>query len=109
MHVTGDGVVETVNYSFNGYGNEIIVNHGYGCRAIMRTFAFKATPGQKVTRGEVIAFTGSTGKSTGPHLHYEVIKNGNALNPVYFYYNDLKDADFEKMLELSNNPGQTLD
>ncbi len=110
VHVTGDGVVETVNYSFNGYGNEIIVNHGYGYRTRYAHLSrFKATPGQKVTRGEVIAFTGSTGKSTGPHLHYEVIKNGNALNPVYFYYNDLKDADFEKMLELSNNPGQTLD
>ncbi|MFN8286328.1 MAG: M23 family metallopeptidase [Chitinophagales bacterium] len=110
VHVTGDGVVETVNYSFNGYGNEIIVNHGYGYRTRYAHLSrFKATPGQKVTRGEIIAYTGSTGKSTGPHLHYEVLKNGNALNPVYFYYNDLKDADFEKMLELSTNPGQTLD
>jgi murein DD-endopeptidase MepM/ murein hydrolase activator NlpD len=57
----------------------------------------------------VIGYTGNTGKSTGPHLHYEVLKSGNAVNPAYYYYNDLKDADFEKMLKLSNNPGQTLD
>ncbi len=110
VHVTGDGTVESVNYSFNGYGNEIVVNHGYGYRTRYAHLSrFKVSPGQKVTRGEVIAYSGSTGKSTGPHLHYEVLKGGAAVNPVYFYYNDLKDADFEKMIELSNNPGQTLD
>lgn len=110
VHVTGDGVVEAVNFSFRGYGNEIIVNHGYGYRTRYAHLSkFKVRPGQKVTRGEVIGNTGNTGKSTGPHLHYEVLKNGGAVNPVYFYYNDLKDADFEKMLEISNNPGQTLD
>lgn len=110
VHVTGDGTVESVNYSFNGYGNEIVVNHGYGYRTRYAHLSrFKVKPGQKVTRGEVIAYSGSTGKSTGPHLHYEVLKSGSAVNPVYFYYNDLKDADFEKMIELSNNPGQTLD
>jgi hypothetical protein len=110
VHVTGDGTVEQVNYSFSGYGNEIVVNHGYGYRTRYAHLSrFKVRPGQKVTRGEVIGNTGNTGKSTGPHLHYEVLKNGAAVNPVYFYYNDLKDADFEKMLEISNSPGQTLD
>ncbi|MCX6200114.1 MAG: M23 family metallopeptidase [Bacteroidetes bacterium] len=110
VRVTGDGVVEAVNYSFQGYGNEIIVNHGFGYRTRYAHLSkFKVRPGQKVIRGDVIANTGSTGKSTGPHLHYEVLKNGSAVNPVYFYFNDLKDADFEKMVEISNNPGQTLD
>ena len=110
VHVTGDGVVETVDFNYGGYGNEVIVNHGYGYRTRYAHLSkFNARPGQKLKRGDVIAFTGNTGKSTGPHLHYEVLKNGDVLNPVYFYYNDLKDADFEKMLKISNNPGQTLD
>lgn len=110
VFVTGDGVVETVNYSFGGYGNEIIVNHGYGYRTRYAHLSkFKVRPGQKVKRGDVIGNVGNTGKSTGPHLHYEVLKNGSPVNPVYFYYNDLKDADFQRMVDLSNNPGQTLD
>ncbi|MBS1613934.1 MAG: M23 family metallopeptidase [Bacteroidetes bacterium] len=110
VFVTGDGVVETVNYSFKGYGNEIVVNHGYGYRTRYAHLSkFKVKPGQKVKRGDVIGNVGNTGKSTGPHLHYEVLKNGNAVNPVYFYYNDLKDADFKKMIEMSNDPGQALD
>ena len=110
VYVTGDGVVEEVNYSFSGYGNQIIVNHGYGYKT---RYAHLSKPdvhiGQKVKRGEVIAQSGSTGKSTGPHVHYEVIKNGDVVNPVYFYYNDLKDADLQKMVEMSNTLGQTLD
>jgi len=110
VHVTGDGVVETVDFNYGGYGNEIIVNHGFGYRTRYAHLSkFNVKPGQKLKRGDVIAFSGNTGKSTGPHLHYEVLKNGEVLNPVYFYYNDLKDADFEKMLKISNNPGQTLD
>ena len=110
VHVTGDGVVETVDFSYGGYGNEVVVNHGYGYRTRYGHLSrFNVKPGMKVKRGDVIAFSGNTGKSTGPHVHYEVIKNGQVLNPVYFYYNDLKDADFEKMLKISNNPGQTLD
>ncbi|HWB61900.1 MAG TPA: M23 family metallopeptidase [Chitinophagales bacterium] len=110
VHVTGDGVVETVNYSFEGYGNEIIINHGYGYRTRYAHLSrFNVQEGQKVKRGDVIGYIGSTGKSTGPHLHYEVLKNGAPVNPVYYYYNDLKDAQFEKMIELSNSPGQSLD
>jgi len=110
VHVTGDGVVETVDFNYGGYGNEIVVNHGFGYRTRYAHLSkFNVRPGQKLKRGDVIAFSGNTGKSTGPHLHYEVLKNGEVLNPVYFYYNDLKDADFEKMLKISNNPGQTLD
>jgi hypothetical protein len=110
VHVTGDGTVEGVNYSFGGYGNEIIVNHGYGYKTRYAHLSkFKVRPGEKVKRGDVIAWSGSTGKSTGPHVHYEVYKNGDVVNPVYYYYNDLKDADFEKMIEMSNAPGQSLD
>ena len=110
VYVTGDGVVETVNYSYGGYGNEIVVNHGYGYKTRYAHLSrFKVRVGQKVKRGDVIGNTGNTGKSTGPHLHYEVLKNNNAVNPAYYYYNDLKDADYAKMIEMSNAPGQTLD
>ena len=110
VHVTGDGTVETVDFSYGGYGNEVIVNHGFGYRTRYAHLSkFNVRPGQKLKRGDVIGYSGNTGKSTGPHVHYEVMKNGEVLNPVYFYYNDLKDADFEKMLKISNNPGQTLD
>jgi len=101
VHVTGDGVVEDVEYSYSGYGNEIVVNNGYGYKTRYAHLSKALVKvGQKLTRGEVIALSGSTGKSVGPHLHYEVIKNGDVVNPVYFYYNDLKDVDFEKMVQL---------
>ncbi len=110
VYVTGDGVVETVEYSYKGYGNQIVVNHGYGYRTRYAHLSkFKVKRGQKVKRGDVIGLVGNTGKSTGPHLHYEVLKGSNPVNPVYYYYNDLKDDMFAKMLELSANQGQTLD
>ncbi len=110
VYVTGDGVVDNVNFSYGGYGNEIVVNHGYGYRTRYAHLSkFKVRPGQKVKRGDIIGLVGNTGKSTGPHLHYEVLKNGEAVNPVYYYYNDLKDDMFSKMLEKSANEGQTLD
>jgi len=110
VYVTGDGTIETVEYSYSGYGNQIVVNHGYGYRTRYAHLSkFKVKRGQKVKRGDVIGLVGSTGKSTGPHLHYEVIKGSSAVNPVYYYFNDLKDDMFAKMLEMSANQGQTLD
>lgn len=110
VYVTGNGRVETVNYSYGGYGNEIVINHGYGYKTRYAHLSrFKVRPGQVVKRGDLIGYVGNTGKSTGPHLHYEVIKNGTAVNPVYYYYGDLTDQQFAKMLEISSNPGQTFD
>lgn len=110
VYATGDGVVESVNYSYNGYGNEILINHGYGYKTrYAHLSGFKVRAGERVKRGDMIGVVGSTGKSTGPHLHYEVLKNNVAVNPVYYYYNDLKDEQFAKMLEISNSSGQSLD
>jgi murein DD-endopeptidase MepM/ murein hydrolase activator NlpD len=110
IYATGDGVVEMVEYNYGGYGNQIIINHGYGFKTrYAHLLKFAVRQGQKVKRGERIGYLGSTGKSTGPHLHYEVLKNDEAVNPIYFFYNDLDDAAFAKILERSKSSGQTLD
>ena len=110
IYATGDGVVEVVDFSYGGYGNEVVINHGYGYKTryghMSRT---KAKVGQKVKRGEVIGYVGSTGKSTGTHVHYEVIRGGVPVNPIYFFYNDVTDAMFSKMVERSQTSGQSLD
>ena len=93
-----------------GYGNNIIINHGYGYETLYGHMSkFNVRPGQKVKRGDLIGFVGNSGTSTGPHLHYEVRKNGNPVNPVNFYYNDLTPEEYTKMLEISSQAGQAFD
>jgi murein DD-endopeptidase MepM/ murein hydrolase activator NlpD len=110
IYATGKGRVVKVDYTTGGYGNRIIVDHGYGYQTLyahMSGFAVKQ--GETVQRGQVIGYVGNTGKSVGPHLHYEVHKNGEKVNPVYFYYQDLDDTSFEEMIRLSENTGSSLD
>jgi murein DD-endopeptidase MepM/ murein hydrolase activator NlpD len=110
IYSTGSGVVEPVGDSGKGYGNHVIINHGYGYETLyghMSRVAVK--PGQHVKRSEVIGYVGSTGLSSGPHLHYEVIKNGQKINPVNFYYNDLTPAEYEKMRQISAQENQSFD
>ena len=110
IYATGDGVVVKVEKIKNGYGNNIIIDHGYGYKtryAHLQTI--KVKKGEKVKRGQEIGTLGSTGKSTAPHLHYEVIKNNKAVNPINFFYNDLTPEEYDKILELSQLPSQTMD
>lgn len=110
IYATGDGAVELVEFNYGGYGNQIVINHGYGYKsryAHLSRIAIRQ--GQKVKRGDKIGYVGNTGKSTGPHLHYEVLKNNKAVNPVYFFYSDLDDATFAKIIERAETSGQSLD
>ena len=110
VYATGDGVVERVQTKIWGYGQNIIINHGFGYKTLYAHLSkFKVHVGQQVKRGEVIGYVGSTGKSTGAHLHYEVHKNGDKVNPANFYYNDLTPEQYEEMLKRSQTVGQSLD
>lgn len=110
IHCTGDGVVERVEHSSNGFGNHVIINHGYGYETVYGHMSvINVHEGQKVNRGDVIGLVGNSGTSTGPHLHYEVHKNGNRLNPANFYYNDLNPEEYERMIEISSRHTQSFD
>jgi murein DD-endopeptidase MepM/ murein hydrolase activator NlpD len=93
-----------------GYGNHIVIDHGYGYQTLYGHLSrYAVRQGQKVKRGEIIGYVGSTGTSTAPHLHYEVIKGGEKINPINFFYNDLSPADYEKVLELASKSNQSFD
>lgn len=109
IYATGDGVVRLVETSFGGYGKQIQIDHGYGYITLYAHMeSFKVRQGQKIKRGECIGYVGSTGSSTAPHLHYEVIHNGQKINPVHFFFNDLSPAEYEKMLELASVENQSM-
>lgn len=101
IYATGDGTVTTAGLG-SGTGNHVIINHGYGYETVyMHMVRIKARPGQHVKRGEVIGWVGNTGASTGPHCHYEVHINGNPVDPVYFFYNDLNAEQYDRLLKLA--------
>lgn len=102
IYATGDGTVTTAGVG-TGTGNHVIINHGYGYETVyMHMVRIKAVAGQKVKRGEVIGWVGSTGASTGPHCHYEVHVNGVPVDPVYFFFNDLNAEQFDRVLKLAS-------
>lgn len=110
VYATGDGVVKKVKRMRWGYGTHIIVDHGYGYTTLYAHLSgTKVRRGDKVKRGQLIGLVGSTGKSTAPHLHYEVAKNGRQVNPIGYFYNDLSAEQYEEILKLSSNPNQSFD
>lgn len=110
VYATANGRVTTAGNSGNGYGNHVIINHGYGYETLYgHMVRVKARNGQVVKRGEVIGWVGNTGKSTGPHLHYEVHKNNSRIDPVYFFYNDLSPEQFDLILKRAAASNQSLD
>jgi len=110
IYATADGSVKTAGFSDGGYGNYVVINHGYGYETLYgHMVRIKARSGQRVKRGEIIGYVGSTGKSTGPHCHYEVHKNGQKLDPVYFFYNDLSPQQFNQLLKRASASNQSFD
>ncbi|WP_299579328.1 M23 family metallopeptidase [uncultured Sunxiuqinia sp.] len=110
VYATGDGVVKEVKTSRGGYGRWVVIDHGFGYETLYGHLnEFNVKKGQKVKRGSVIAYVGNAGKSTGPHLHYEVHKNGRAVNPQYYYFKDLTPQEYERMIAISSNMGQSYD
>ncbi|OPZ99117.1 MAG: Murein DD-endopeptidase MepM [Bacteroidetes bacterium ADurb.Bin408] len=110
VYASGDGTVRAVNRrDFSGYGVVCIIDHGYGYQTLYAHLSkMTVRPGQKVKRGEVIGSVGSTGLSVGPHLHYEVLKNGIPINPVNFFYNDLTPEEYEVIIEEASKVNQAL-
>jgi murein DD-endopeptidase MepM/ murein hydrolase activator NlpD len=106
IYATGDGIIETMEYSSGGYGNHIVINHGFGYKSHYAHLSkFETKLNRKVKRGELIGRVGSTGKSTAPHLHYEVIKNGNKIDPINFFFTDLTPEQYSQLIEKAKNMG----
>jgi murein DD-endopeptidase MepM/ murein hydrolase activator NlpD len=110
IYATANGTVAVAGNTGNGYGNHVVINHGYGYQTLYgHMFKVKARPGEKVKRGEIIGYVGSTGKSTGPHCHYEVHRNGDPVDPVYYFYNDITPEQYDRLLKLASSSNQSFD
>jgi len=110
IYATANGTIETAGNTGNGYGNHVVINNGYGYETLFgHMYRVKVKPGQKVKRGEIIGWVGSTGKSTGPHCHYEVHRNGDPVDPVYYFYNDITPEQYDRLLKLAGSSNQSFD
>ena len=109
IYATADGEVVIIKSSFGGLGKHIYLDHGNGYRTVYAHLnKFNVKKGQKVKRGELIAYSGNTGRSTSPHLHYEVHKNGEKLNPINFFFNDLTPSQYEEVIRIASIENQAL-
>lgn len=111
VYATGNGTVQLAGRGANlgGYGVAVVLNHGYGFQTLYGHLSeVSVVPGQKVKRGDMIGRVGRSGLASGYHLHYEVIQNGNKVNPVYFFFNDLTPEEYDEVLETSSLENQCL-
>ena len=110
VYASGDGVVVRADNNSSGYGNHIRIDHGYGYVSLYaHLFKYNVQKNQKVKRGDLIGFVGSTGRSEAPHLHYEIFKDDERINPLNFYYGSLTPEEFSKLLERASLENQSLD
>ncbi len=110
IYATANGRVSFAGNKGNGYGNYVTIDHGYGYQTLYgHMVRVKVPTGKFVKRGEIIGWVGNTGKSTGPHCHYEVIKFNQKIDPVYFFYNDLSPQQFDLLLKKAASSNQSLD
>lgn len=111
VYATADGVVESAKWQ-SGYGYTVVIDHGYGYKTLYAHLLdgkFLVKPKQQVVRGEQIALSGNSGKSTGPHLHYEVLVKGRNVNPINYYFMDLDADGYDEMLRMAENHGKIYD
>ena len=110
IYATGDGVVKRADSRASGYGRHIRIAHGSGSKSLYaHLYKYNVKKNQKVKRGDVIGFVGSTGRSEAPHLHYEIFKDKRRINPINFYYGSLTSEEFNKLLERATMENQSLD
>ncbi len=110
IFATGDGVVASADNSKSGYGNHIEIKHGYGYMTLYGHLSkYNCRAGQRVKRGDIIGYVGSTGRSEAPHLHYEVHKDGKVVNPINFYYGNISAAEYVAISKVANQENQSLD
>ncbi|GGG56529.1 M23 family metallopeptidase [Bizionia arctica] len=110
IYASGDGVVVRADNASSGYGNHVRIDHGYGYVSLYgHMYKYNVKKNQKVKRGDIIGFVGSTGRSEAPHLHYEIFKDGERINPLNFYYGSLSAEEFNKLLEHASLENQSLD
>ena len=109
VYSTGDGVVESVSFEFFGYGNSIVIDHGFGYKtryAHMKSIS--VVEGMSVKRGECIGETGNTGRSSGPHLHYEVIYKNRQVNPANYYDLDIAPSEYAAMVQAKESTSERI-
>ena len=109
IYATGNGKIKTIKSKRVGYGNQVVIDHGFGFQtryAHMKKILVK--PGQEIQRGEQIGTVGNTGASTGPHVHYEVIKNNKVVNPIYYFFNDLSEEEYQEILSKAKLENKSL-
>lgn len=110
VYATGKGKVIRADNKSSGYGNHIIIDHGFGYKSLYgHLYKYNVKVGQKINRGDVIGFVGSTGRSSGPHVHYEVFKDEERVNPMNFYYGSLSAEEYAEMLKQSQQENQSMD
>ena len=110
IYATGNGVIKRADNRSSGYGKHIRIDHGFGYVSLYAHLSkYNVRRGQKVKRGYVIGYVGSTGRSVGPHLHYEIIKDNKKINPLNFYYGNLSPKEFEALLTQAKQENQSMD
>jgi murein DD-endopeptidase MepM/ murein hydrolase activator NlpD len=110
IYATGDGVVARADNTASGFGNHVVIRHGFGYESLYAHLSkYNCRPGQHVKRGDVIGYVGSTGRSEGPHCHYEVHKDGEVVNPLNFYYGNISAAEYVAISQMANLENQSLD
>jgi len=110
IYATGDGVVKRADSRSSGYGRHIRIDHGYGYVSLYaHLYKYNVRRNQRVKRGDIIGFVGSSGRSQAPHLHYEIFKDGRRINPLNFYYGNLTSEEFDDLLKKASAENQSLD